>query len=119
MRGSVRAPYGDSSRTSSARLNSAFAVSRWPSCSSFWPAWKWRFDSLIRSTTGSAGAAGAFGCAAATWATVATGDAATGRATVVGAWAAQAADVSARAQIAPRRYGIVRYSTIRYFEGST
>ena len=53
MRGSVRAPYGDSSSTSTARLNSCLAASKCPCSSSFWPALKWRSDSAIRVRTGS------------------------------------------------------------------
>jgi two-component system cell cycle response regulator DivK len=117
IRGSVRAPYGDSSSTSRARLNSDLAVPRLPSCSSRWPASKWRVDVAIRSRTGSGAgvAGGAVGAAAA----VATGCCVAGRATVFGACAAQAAEDNARAHIAPRSDCIGAYSTIPVFSGST
>ena len=67
IRGSVRAPNGDSSKTSRARLNAVLALSRWPSCSSFWPASKWRveignqIDNWIGRRAGRQGSRGGLG----------------------------------------------------------
>ena len=68
MRGSDRAPYGDSSRISSARLNSIFAWTRCPSSSSCCPVAKRCWEASMRARTGSAGvgSAGGSGGAAST-----------------------------------------------------
>ena len=73
VRASVRAPYGDSSMTSTARSNSVRARSRWPRVNSRSPASKCRCEDSISVAMGSGGGtttgAGACGGATATEAT--------------------------------------------------
>src|SRR6516225_4205799 len=52
-RGSVRAPYGDSRSTLTARLNSCLAASTCPCSSSVCPVLKWRSEVAINAVTGS------------------------------------------------------------------